>query len=42
MVLSAPGRAQFTPTFIAGLMESRFTADFEVKTVYCYSIYDMS
>jgi len=42
MESSKGGRAHFTPTFITGLMESSFTAEFEVKTVYCYSIYDMS
>jgi len=34
-------RAQFTPAFVAGFIESIFTAEFEVETMYCYSIYDM-
>jgi len=43
MVSFTPGRTQFTPAFVAGFMKSTssFTAEFEVETMYCYSIYNM-
>jgi len=42
MVSFTQGRAQFTPAFVAGFMESSSTAEFEGETMYCYSIYNMS
>ena len=42
MVSFTSGRAQFTPAFVTGFMESSFTAEFEVEAMYYYSIYDMS
>ena len=42
MVSFTWNRAQFTPAFISGFVESSFTTEFEVEPMYCYSVYDIS